>query len=262
MKSIDNIVLAIVGTWFFLFCIPFVSFAQEVRINNGFYASAGIGYANNLSQKESNGVATNVGLGYRLSYRHFLFDVGVGGQYMYTDDKLDDITVTLPGTDEEGVDYMGCHTWNHRIDRVQCAQISVPVVVGGEWNKFNFLLGAKMTVPVWTHSQVGGLYSLEGVYTRYIEPFENMPRHGYVQDQAYKDPVRQGDKSFDLRVVANVNYRVAKWQYYRRSNVCYVGIFAEYSVWHQQNRTPFVVGAKVTFLGWLKEKDPCHCIPD
>lgn len=253
----NNIILVTIISFLFLLFIPLGVEAQQMSTEKGIRIGFGGGYSRDLLLKNSNGAAVAPEVGFRLKCKHFLFDVGVGGQYMFTNNQVADIFKTLPGTDEEGVDYTGYHTWNHRVTNVNRIQVFVPIMLGGEWKKFNFLVGAKANASVWAVVQEQGLYTLTATYPRYIESFETMPRHGLVTDQPYYNPNQPVEKSIDIRVVAEVNYRV--WANNKRTRACYIGAFAEYGVWHPVDWTPFVVGAKVTFLFWLKGKESCHC---
>ena len=88
-----------------------------------------------------NGAAVELGIGYRLTHNHFLFDVGVGGRYAYVDQKMGQLNDTIPGVDEEGLEYMGYHVWKDRRSPSHRVEVNVPIRVGGEWGRFYFLVG-------------------------------------------------------------------------------------------------------------------------
>lgn len=212
-----------------------------------------------------NGFAPGLGVGYRMMHSHFLLDVGLVVEYRQTYAHPGDLTnVYQRGVDEEGLTYMGHHQWTARRCALRHVGINIPVMLGGEWGAVYFLAGVKASVDVWGTSTENGLYSLEGIYDRYMDPFNGMDNHGFVTDEPYRcDPVAQ-PAAFNLRACAEVGYCVygANQGSYRRKETIklYVSAFGEYSVLGNEGAyLPLLVGARVTMLMPLPKKRVCTC---
>ncbi len=231
-------------------------------------AQAVIGSGKTEALRTSNGFAPALGLGYRLAHGHFLFDVGVGAEYRQMYDGLAALTnVYEPGVDEEGMQYMGHHSWTDRTAVLSHAGVSLPVMIGGEWGKFYFLAGAKAAVDIWGRSEEKGLYSLEGDYDRYMNAFSGMPAHGFVTDEPYATQPENRALAWGVRACAEIGYCIAgsgdtqirgmrkttpKW---------YVSLFGEYGVTGSKDAyTPMLVGVRVTMLMPLPAASVCKCL--
>ena len=216
-----------------------------------------------------NGFAPGIGVGYRLVYNHFLFDVGLGAEYRQAWLRPTALTqVYEPAKDEQGYDYTGHHTWTERRCMIKHAGISLPVMLGGEWDKFYFLAGIKLNADIWGRSSEWGNYSLEADYDRYMNSFVDMPNHGYVSNEPYADEPVVLPSAVQLRACAEIGYCVygAENGRYRkqRSTKVYVSAFGEYSVLGTADTyMPLLIGARVTALIPLPQKTKCTtCVKD
>jgi len=212
-----------------------------------------------------NGFAPALGVGYRLAHNHFLFDVGLGGEYRQTWLKPHDLTNAYArGKDEEGLIYMGHHQWRERRSVLRHAGLTLPVTIGGEWDEWFFLAGVKGAVDIWGRSEEQGLYTLDGAYDRYMNAFEGMPNHGFVTDEPYRCEPKSQAVSISLRACAEVGYCVygaSDGRYKRKQTVkVYVSAFGEYGVLTSKEAyAPFLLGARVTMLVPLPVKRECTC---
>lgn len=219
-----------------------------------------IGYAMDMAADKSWGVAAEVGAGYRLQYKHFIFDVGVGGQYLNLHNQLPNIEEQKPAVDIQNVPYTGLSFWSERNDVAHRILVNMPVMVGGQWNKIYFLVGANMNLHVWGRADEEGLYTYQGQYERYIQPLSSLPQYGFVTDEFYRKNQQVIDFNYDIRVAAEVAYCVnAEKDVAFNKLACYVGLFVEYSVLHLSDFTPLVAGAKLTLLWRMKERKHCMC---
>lgn len=230
-------------------------------------ARAIIGSGQMQAGVSGNGFAPALGVGYRLSYNHLLFDVGIGAEYRQTHLHPTDLTnVQQSAVDEEGMTYVGHHAWTNRSCKLSHVGVNIPVMIGGEWSNICVLAGVKANVDIWGSNTERGNYSLVADYERYMDPFSNMPNHGFVQNEPYEcAPVAQS-MAFNLRACAEVGYCVYGADdggRYRRSQSplkCYVSAFGEYSVLATQGTySPLLVGVRATMLVALPEKRQCTC---
>ena len=229
-------------------------------------AQALIGNGQTELLKASNGVGTGVEFGYRYAYRHLLVDIGLGCDFRHRVNQPGDITnIEQPDTDEEGYDYMGLHTWSGRKCTWQNVGLNIPLMVGGEWNKVYFLVGAKLNVNVWGRTVEKGKYSLMADYDRYMDPFSGMSNHGFVTDEPYACAPMTQSTSFDIRACAELGYCLYGTEQYTRSRSAsaryYLGAYAEYGIAPTSTiYNSLSVGAKLTILLPLRAKEACMCL--
>ena len=213
--------------------------------------------------QRSNGLAPGLGVGYRYMWKHLLIDVGLGVQYRYRWNRPYQIEdIQAPSVDIEGYDYIGHHSWTDRLQKMQHIGVQLPLMIGGEWSGFYFLVGAKANLDVWGGRAEQGLYSLYGEYDRYIDPFSGMPENGFMAEEAYAtNPVKMS-LGWDVRVCGEIGYRIHHTA--RNTDpIWYIGAFAEYGVLSAaETYRPLLVGARLTMLLPLPTRHACNCLPD
>ena len=216
-----------------------------------------------------NGFAPGIGVGYRLVYNHFLFDVGLGSEYRQVWLRPTALTQVFErATDEQGYAYTGHHSWTERRSVMKHVGLNLPVMLGGEWEKFYFLAGVKLNADIWGRSSEQGYYSLEATYDRYMDPFTDMPNHGYVTNEPYTCDQVVLPMAVQLRACVEAGYCVygADSGRHRRqkSTKVYVSVFGEYSVIGTPDTyMPLLVGVRVTALIPLPQKTKCTtCVKD
>lgn len=222
--------------------------------------SPSVGFATDFATDKSVGGAAEFGGGYRMDWNHLAADVGVGVQYLNFHNRMPDMHSDPPAFDEQNVPYVGHALWSQRNNVSNRIHINIPVMLGGQWEKIYFLVGAKVNLHVWGNLAEEGLYTYTGEYERYLEPLKDMPQHGFVTDEPYSKNNQSIDFGYDVRVAAEVAYSIygeANARYNKPSY--FVGLFAEYSVLHPSDFYPLVVGAKVTMLWPIKKRKQCMC---
>lgn len=212
-----------------------------------------------------NGYSPALGVGYRLAYGALRFDVGFGAEYRKCYMRPNDLSdIVATGRDEEGLSYRGHHSWTDRRTALQHVGLNVPVMIGGEWNKICVMAGVKANIDVWGRSAEKGYYTLIADYERYMDPFSNMPNHGFVTDEPYSCDQHAQSTSWSMRVCAEVGYCVYggdEGRYSKQEPVkIYVSAFGEYGVLGSKDSyTPLLVGARVTLLIPLPKQQSCTC---
>lgn len=148
------------------------------------------------------GVAGVVGGAYELQRGHFLFDAGIGAGVGYGTFNTQDQSAVL----KDAIDYIDEERFNFvyqmakRSDDYTNLSLQIPVMVGGTWNRFYFLAGAKLYANMMTWTRVNGLLITYGDYAAY-DDFRDMPEYGFVSD---KEATYKGRTNFNLDVDASI----------------------------------------------------------
>ena len=97
-------------------------------------------------QKPAVGMNANIGVEYRLFHNNFLFSAGVEGMYELNANRLEDLDVSIPMIDTEG-DLFDMHVLVGKSrDITHMVNLNIPLLMGGEWGRFYFLLGPKFSI--------------------------------------------------------------------------------------------------------------------
>lgn len=141
---------------------------------------------NIADQKPSTGMNTNIGVDYRLYHNHFLFSAGLEGMYQMNINLMDKLDVTIPMLDtERDLFDMHVHVDKSR-DMTHMVNVNVPLLFGGEWKRFYFLLGPKISLNVYGMTSSSAQFTTYGEYDRYYDDFYEMPNHQFMSDREMK----------------------------------------------------------------------------
>lgn len=200
-KKIVLVTIALVGS---LFCAQ-----AEINHNIALWLNGGAtSYIDNI---EESGLAIGgggaLGVGYELQVNHFLMDIGAEFQYGSTFINMNPYTVDVPGlVDSEGDQYDGHFNFHERQDVTNVGYVNVPLLFGGQFNKFYFLVGAKLGLSVLTSSQINSFVKATGTYDKFIGEFENMPNHNFgTTEHSMPSPVTF---NMDVRASLELGYRI------------------------------------------------------
>lgn len=148
------------------------------------------GEANTLCYQElitdKAGATAQLHLEYELQKDNFIFSVGVGVGYCFTQQMMDSYTDSFWRTTLAGEEIMYNYQYRHYKERQHVADVEIPLRVGyafGEW--VYALLGAKVSVPLWSQYGVDTRLLTEGVYDWAMEPYQNIPELGWYPEQDY-----------------------------------------------------------------------------
>jgi len=121
---------------------------------NGTYMGAGTVNQSNVFQQLKGGGGAGLDITYNLEYKHFLFEVGLDFRFLNSTSAYG---FTAERTDQTyGAKY---YYWFDNLRETRnMMQIGVPVMFGAQFNRFYFLVGAKVHYSVW------GAYSQKGQY--------------------------------------------------------------------------------------------------
>lgn len=153
-----------------------------------------LGYSNFLhkftdTKAQGNG-GVGLGGGYELRKDAFLFHTGIEFTFLNSSNKLNNLDFDTDMQDTEN-DHLVWHGKYIRYKETQHAgYVEVPVMFGGQWKPWYFLVGAKGGINLYGTYCTRGKLNTTGTYDRYIDDFHDMPPH-YFTDTKW----RQGNGS-------------------------------------------------------------------
>ena len=130
-----------------------------------------VGYASLVNTSKElqpgSGVAANLGVGYRLFHNDFLFTTGVEGYYMLNAQSMSGVQVIEDDKDDEGDAYRLTVDASNGRDVCQSASLNIPVLFGGEFKRFYFLAGPKVSYNIWWQAETNAHLSEQAEYVEY-----------------------------------------------------------------------------------------------
>ena len=154
------------------------------------------------NQKPGAGMNGIIGVDYRLYHNNFLFTIGAEGMYNLFVNPLDNVHDTLMMNDTEAQLFgMNVLVKSSR-DRAHMVNVNVPVLVGGEWGNFYFLVGPKLSLNLYGATSSSALATTYGDYDRYYDDFYDMPNHQFETNK----PLESGmiAMKWNMNVLAHV----------------------------------------------------------
>lgn len=153
-------------------------------------------------QQPASGMNINIGADYRLNHNNFLFSVGLEGMYELNANKLDKHDEAILMRDTEGDLFnMHVHVDKSR-DLAHMLNLNIPVLLGGEWGRFYFLAGPKVSVNVFGATSSTAQVTTYGEYDRYYDDFYEMPNHQFVSGQQMGSGVLK--MKWNINIMAHV----------------------------------------------------------
>jgi len=150
----------------------------------------------------SPGMNTNIGLDYRIFHNTFLFSIGVEGMYQLSANKMEDLDVMIPMIDTEG-DFFNMHVQVDKArDLAHMVNVNIPILVGGEWKRFYFMVGPKVSLNMYGMTASRAEITTYGEYERYYDDFYNMPNHQFTSDQKMSSAVLP--MKWNMNILAHV----------------------------------------------------------
>ena len=153
-------------------------------------------FLDNMDQtKNAFGGGGAFGVGYELQHKRFLFDLGVEFQYASTSITMNPITEgPINMIDDDPMNtpelrrYNGYFEFIKRNDIANLGTVNIPVMFGGKFNHFYFLVGAKVGAQLMSSSKVKAEVKHTGEYLAFIDPFQNMPNHYFSTNNVESNP--------------------------------------------------------------------------
>lgn len=226
-----------------------------------------VGQGRSESVTRSIGMSPQLGVGYRYKYKSLIVDAGISAEYRSTTNGLHPI-IDLQAAEQDtttGLSLTAHYTWNERVGKSKYIGIGLPVMIGGEWNRFYIMGGAKINLDVWSNVYETGLYSYRAKFDRYPDMVIDIPGHGIVENKPYRSEAHLSGVLWDVRACGELGFRLNKDQEYdilpsREPARFYLALFAEYAFMARaEHYSPLLVGLRFTALLPIPEPKPCMC---
>lgn len=154
---------------------------------HGVYFNGDMGYSALLhsipNQPVSAGMNANIGLGYKLFKDKFIFTAGVEGAYQLNANDLKNMDFEIPMIDTEGDAFKMHVLVNESKDYTHMLNLNIPLLFGGEWGRFYFLIGPKIALNLYGAATSSAVYTTYGEYDDYYDDFHDMPNHQFESNK-------------------------------------------------------------------------------
>lgn len=144
------------------------------------------------------------GFGYELRRGHFLFNVGLEGNYSRMRSYVNDFSRSYDAIDTEGDRFLWKHSFYNRMDDADLVNVNVPVLLGGRYNYVYFLLGPKLSVNVWGRNREQSEVDATAKYEGLLGEFADMENHSLYNGRKLQDAWRNYSTNINLRVAGEV----------------------------------------------------------
>ena len=159
-------------------------------------------------QKPSTGVNGMIGFDYRLFHNNFIFSIGAEGMYELNINKMDDHDEAIRMMDTEGdIFQMHVHVDKSR-DLAHMANVNIPILFGGEWGRFYFMVGPKVAINLYGMTSSSAQITTYGEYDQYYDDFYDMINHQFVSNQYMSSASMPLKWNFNIMAHAEVGGRV------------------------------------------------------
>lgn len=183
--------------------------SAQTRLNpehNHFLQLTGsVGYSSLLDHSAAmptiSGTEAALGIGWRMYHNHFLFSTGLEASYSFFKPSMSEVRLELNMLDTEAMPFIMIADATSGRDVCHSLDFNIPLMFGGEYNRFYFQLGPVFSVNLLGRASSSANLTTTGDYDRYLGIFENMPNH-YLTTI----PVSSGDCR--LRFGADVKARI------------------------------------------------------
>ena len=201
---------------------------------------------NNALQQLKGGPGAGLDFTYNLEYGHFLFEAGLDFRFLNS--------TSAYGFQAARQDLLYGATYNYMFDNLRetrnLMQIGVPIMFGAQFNRYYFLLGAKVGYSLWGNYKQKGQYDIVVNDPMLLEPY-GMGIHSITGETDAPIKFRQPE----LSLAAEVGIDLDEWLQqqpdpkkkkakikpgqrlpFGREHIHYrVGLFAEYGVLNTNN---------------------------
>ena len=159
-------------------------------------------------QKPSAGMAAMLGFDYRLFHNNFIFSAGIEGMYELNANHLDDHDEAIRMRDTEGDEFnMHVHV-DKSSDLAHMANVNIPLLFGGEWGRFYFMVGPKVSINLYGMTASSAQITTYGEYDKYYDDFYDMVNHQFVSNQYMSSASMPLKWNFNIIAHAEIGGRV------------------------------------------------------
>lgn len=199
-------------------------------------------------QRAAAGVNANMGIDYRFFRNNFILSVGAEGMYELNSNNLKAVDMTVPMMDTEG-DIFNMHVMMDKSrDRSHMVNLNIPLLIGGEWKRFYFLLGPKVSINMYGSTSSKAEYTTFGEYERYYDDFYEMPNHQFESGRKMSSSSIKMKWNFNILAHAEIGARIGhmyKHQMFRLNPDMirmYIALYADFGVLNLHSASKTDVG--------------------
>ncbi|MBQ6776706.1 MAG: hypothetical protein IJP52_00100 [Paludibacteraceae bacterium] len=191
---------------------------------------------NSSEIKAGPGFAPSIGVGYRYYHTGFIMQLGVEGQYALWTNKLNTSSLTMNMRDTEGDVFSMKASVNESKDRMHAINVNIPILFGYEYHRIYFLAGVGAGLNVWAQTSSHSSVTTMGDYERFIDPFVDMPNHGFTRGKSVDSKKYDVQMNLNLMLHAEIGARVDRFYKEKGADVpkhkyrMYVAAFADYGI--------------------------------
>lgn len=169
--------------------------------------------------KPSSGVNANIGVDYRLFHNNFIFSVGVENMYELNVNSMDEMDVVIPMKDTEGQLFdMHVHVDRSR-DLAHMLNLNFPILFGGEWSRFYFMVGPKVSLNTYGVTSSKAQVTTYGEYDEYYDDFYDMPNHQFASDQYMGSATLPMKWNFNIMAHVEIGGRIGHMFKYKQFRI-------------------------------------------
>lgn len=166
--------------------------------------------------KPSAGMNGMLGFDYRLYHNNFLFSIGVEGMYELNVNSMDEMDVVIPMRDTE-LQLFNMHVHVDKSqDLAHAVNLNIPLLFGGEWGRFYFMAGPKVSLNMWGITSSKAEVTTYGEYDEYYDDFYDMPNHQFASDQYMGSATKPLKLNFNVMAHVEIGGRVGHMFKYKQ----------------------------------------------
>lgn len=199
-------------------------------------------------QRAGSGVNANIGIDYRFFRNNFILSVGAEGMYELNSNNLQSVDMSVPMMDTEG-DIFNMHVMMDKSrDRSHMVNLNIPLLIGGEWKRFYFLLGPKVSINMYGSTSSKAEYTTFGEYERYYDDFYDMPNHQFESGRKMSSGNIKMKWNLNILAHAEIGARIGhmyKHQMFRLNPDLvrmYIALYADFGVLNLHSASKTDVG--------------------
>lgn len=198
-----------------------------------------------VKANSSFGIGGGVGVHYELQKKHFLLTAGLDANPSYSVFSLVPYQTSFECLDTQQDRMTYTYYFHDRKDAYTNVALHVPLMLGGQFDKVYFLVGAKVSMSLFGQANGFSLVNSEGSYQQFIGDFKDMYEHAFFTDHqvATQMPI-----AFNMNVLASLElglrlgdgYKATGFGYKQKQKIQYrVALFADYGVLNAVNTAPY-----------------------
>ena len=153
--------------------------------------NANLGYSSLFNsihkQPSSPGLDTELGVGYRIFHNDFVFATSLGFAYNLYSSQLRMVDTNIDMLDTEEDPFKMHVLVDQGKDLTHAVNLTLPILVGGEWGRLYFLAGPKLSYTIYGVTSAKAMCTTSGIYERYYDDFYNMPNHQFESEQEIRN---------------------------------------------------------------------------